>query len=108
MQFHENFEWDQGKAAKNLKKHRVSLEDAAYVLSDQEADVYHIEEYDEKHSADEDRYLTTASHPDDRSIVLRIAWADASTRRHKITRIISARAATPAEAAQYAKEISAK
>jgi len=65
MQFHENFEWDQGKAAKNLKKHRVSLEDAAYVLSDQEADVYHIEEYDEKHSADEDRYLTTASHPDD-------------------------------------------
>lgn len=105
MMLHENFEWDEEKAQKNFKKHGVSFDDAARVLSDDRGDVYHVEEYDAEHSDDEDRYITTASHPDDRNIVLVISWTDRSTRTAKVTRIISARAATPAERKQYAKEI---
>jgi len=106
MMLHENFEWDEDKAQKNLKKHGVSFDDAALVLSDEEGGTFHVEEYDREHSTGEDRYVTTASHPDDRSIVLVIAWTDRSTKHAKITRIISARAAKPAERKRYVKEIS--
>lgn len=68
--------------------------------------MFHVEEYDRRHSTGEDRFVTTASHPDDRSIVLVIAWTERSTEYAKITRIISARAATPAERKRYVKEIS--
>ena len=98
---HENFEWDEDKAQRNLKKHGVSFDDAALVLSDENGDRFHVEEYDPEHSTGEDRYVTTASHPDDRSIVLVIAWTDRSTERAKVTR-----AATAAERRRYAKEIS--
>jgi uncharacterized DUF497 family protein len=67
-----------------------------------------FEEYDHEHSTDEDRYVTTASHPDDRTIVLVIAWTDRSTEDAKVTRIISARAATSAERKRYVKEISGR
>ena len=106
MILHEHFEWDAAKAEKNLKRHGVSFDDAALVLADEAADRFHVEEYDAKHSDDEDRYVTTASHPDDRRIVLVISWTDRSTKQAKITRIISARVATPAERRRYAKEIS--
>ena len=106
MMLHDNFEWDEDKAQKNLKKHGVSFDDAALVLSDEDGDTFHVEEYDRQHSADEDRYVTTASHPDDRGIVLVIAWTDRSTENAKISRIISARAASPAEKKRYVKEIS--
>ena len=106
MLLHVNFEWDEDKAEKNLKKHRVSFDDAALVLADEDADIFHVEEYDREYSTAEDRYITTASHPDDRSIVLVIAWTDRSTEDAKITRIISARVATPAERRRYVKEIS--
>ena len=106
MALHDNFEWDEDKARRNLKKHGVSFNDAAVVLADEDGERFHIEEFDQQHSADEDRYVTTASHPDDRTIVLIIAWTDRSTNDSRITRIISARAATPAEGKRYAKEIS--
>jgi len=106
MLLHENFEWDEDKAQKNLKKHGISFDDAALVLSDEDADTFHIEEFDNRHSADEDRYVTTASHPDDRRIVLVIAWTDRSPEDAKVTRIISARAAKTAERKKYAKESS--
>ena len=74
--------------------------------SDGDGDKFHVEEYDRRHSIGEDRYVTTASHPDDRDIVLVIAWTDRSTEQAKITRIISARAAKRAERKRYVKEIS--
>ncbi len=49
MMLHENFEWDEDKAEKNLKKHGVSFDDAALVLSDEEGDSFHVEEYDAQH-----------------------------------------------------------
>jgi uncharacterized DUF497 family protein len=106
MMFHESFEWDEEKAQRNLKKHGVSFDDAALVLADEQADKFHNEEFDPQHSSGEDRYVTMASHPDDRKIVLLISWTDRSTEHAKITRIISARVATPAERKRYAKEIS--
>ncbi len=104
MRLHDSLEWDEDKAAKNLKKHRVSFDDAARVLSDEEGDFFHIEEFDESHADEEDRYITTASHPDDRRIVMRISWTDRSTQEKQITRIISARLATARERKKYAQE----
>jgi uncharacterized protein len=106
MRLRENFEWDETKSRRNVKKHGASFDDAALVLADEEGDVFHVEEYDGPHSAGEDRYVTTASHPDDRNIVMVIAWTDRSTSRDKVTRIISARAATRAERRRYGEEIS--
>src|SRR6266852_6200108 len=103
MILHDHFEWDEGKAQKNLKKHGVSFDDAALVLADEDGNVFHLEEYDRQHSTGEDRYVTTASHPNDRRIVLVIAWTDRSTALAKVTRIISARAGTPAERRRYVK-----
>jgi uncharacterized DUF497 family protein len=105
MRLHDNFEWDEDKARKNVRKHGVSFDDAALVLADEEGDSWHVEEYDSEHSSSEDRYVTTASHPTDRSIVLIVAWTDRSTETAKITHIISARAATRAERNRYVKEI---
>ena len=105
MSLHENFEWDEEKSHKNLKKHGVSFDDAALVLADEDGGRFHVEEFDDEHSNGEDRYVTTASHPDDRNLVLIISWTDRSTEHAKITRIISARMATPAERRIYAKEI---
>ncbi|HYV38964.1 MAG TPA: BrnT family toxin [Gemmataceae bacterium] len=105
MMLHDNFEWDDDKAKRNLKKHGVSFDDAALVLSDEDGDKFHVEEFDRQHSAGEDRYVTTASHPENRGIVLIVAWTDRSTDDAKITRIISARAASPAERKKYVKEI---
>lgn len=103
---HDNFEWDDDKAQRNLKKHGVSFDDAARVLADEDGERFHVEEYDDEHSTSEDRYVTTASHPDDRRLVLIIAWTDRSTPHARVTRILSARPATLAERKKYAKEIS--
>ena len=46
MGLHENFEWDEVKAQRNFKKHGVSFDDAALVLSDEQAEFYHVEEFD--------------------------------------------------------------
>ena len=47
------FEWDEKKAAINLKKHKVAFEDAVYVFRDENR----IEFFDAEHSDDEDRYV---------------------------------------------------
>ncbi len=49
------FEWDSKKANTNMKKHKVSFEDAATVFKDSNA----LTIYDGKHSSDqEDRFIT--------------------------------------------------
>ena len=47
------FSWDAQKARQNLKKHRVSFEEASTVFFDEKA----IEFFDPDHSKDEDRFL---------------------------------------------------
>jgi len=101
MRLHHRFEWDPAKAKTNLRKHAVSFEDAAVVLADDRGDRFHVEDFDDGHSLDEARWITTASHPFDRAIVLRISWME----RRGVTRIISARLATPGERRVYEEEV---
>jgi uncharacterized protein len=105
MRFHHLFDWDPEKARSNAQKHRVTFMDAAAVLADQEADRYHFERYDDKHSMDEDRAITVASHPADRKIVLVISWTERRNKGQVVTRIISARRANPRERRIYGKAI---
>ena len=83
------FEWDDKKAAINLQKHGVSFETAILVFQDEDR----IELYDSAHSADEDRYNTIGLVED----VLFVVFTEQKT----LTRIISARIATPAERRMY-------
>src|SRR5262249_46533266 len=76
--------------------------------SDEPGDRFHIEEYDDEHSMDEDRWITTSSHPADRRIVLRIVWTPGWRDGLAVTRIICARPATRLERIDYEDEIAGR
>ncbi len=105
VRLHFLFEWDDEKAASNLRKHGISFESAAEVLQDPEGDQFHLDEDDDSHDDGEDRYITTSSHPADRRLILVISWTDRSTDDEQVTRIISARRATKKEAKSYVEEL---
>jgi uncharacterized DUF497 family protein len=86
-----NFEWDERKAASNLKKHRVSFGEASTIFDDP----WFVTLLDEEHSMDEDRYITIGLST--RSRLLLIAHTD----RGGQIRIISARKATSNERKFY-------
>jgi uncharacterized DUF497 family protein len=81
------FEWDERKAAKNLKKHGVSFHEAGTVFGDPMAITFH----DPRHSDDEHRFLTFGLSRSNRFLVV------AHTDRAGKTRIISARVMTKRE-----------
>lgn len=83
------FEWDEEKAALNLKKHGIPFEMAVKVFLDENR----IEIYDEEHSIDEERYITIGLAND----ILFVVY----TERHPKIRLISARLATPRERLVY-------
>ena len=85
------FEWDDDKAKKNLKKHGVSFEEASSVFGDPLA----LTIPDPLHSVEEDRFITLGeSH---RRRLLVVVFTD---RGDKI-RIITARVATGRERKDY-------
>ena len=88
------FEWDPKKAARNLRKHGVSFEEAASVFNDLLATVYE----DPDHSARERRYLTIGTSRQGR--LLHISFADRGER----IRIINARKVTSKERKLYEEE----
>jgi uncharacterized protein len=90
MEFH----WDSKKAKSNLRKHRVSFEEAVLVFSDILSFTYN----DEAHSQAERRYATLGISAGGRLLVV------AHTMRGEQVRIISAREATPRERRWYEKE----
>ena len=75
------FEWDPKKAAANLRKHRVTFQEAATVFGDPLAITFH----DPDHSDEEDRYLTFGLSQTRRLVVV------SHTERGASTRIIGAR-----------------
>ena len=79
------FEWDQEKAESNLKKHKVSFEEASTAFADPLAKLFH----DEDHSAEEDREILVGS-----SVLGRLLLVSFTERGRDLVRIISARAAT--------------
>lgn len=81
------FEWDRDKARKNLKKHKVSFDEAVTVFYDPLSATF----YDPDHSADEERFITVGYSSRGRLLVVSHA------ERVKTIRIISARPATAHE-----------
>ena len=85
------FEWGEKKNQENIKKHGISFEYASYVFDDE----YLVEEYDETHSDDEDRYDVIGMVDDVLFVVCTYREND------KIIRLISARVAIKAERNKY-------
>ncbi len=85
------FEWDNHKAAANLRKHGVSFHEAATVFGDPMAITYH----DPVHSGTEHRFLTFGLSQSGRLLVV------AHTDRAPRTRLISARLMTKRERTIY-------
>ena len=87
------YEWDLGKAAENLRKHKVSFDEAATVFYDENA----IEYFDPDHSKDEDRFLLLGL-----SWRLRVLVVSYCIRSHgREIRVVSARKATRKETKVY-------
>lgn len=85
------FEWNDAKAANNLRKHKVSFEEATTVFDDADAWL----QYDHEHSENEDRWRVVGLSGKGR--LLSVIY----TKRHETIRIISARGANQAEEGRY-------
>ncbi len=88
------YEWDASKAAQNLKKHRVSFEEAVTVLQDPLGATF----LDPDHSDDETRFVTIGT--SSRRRLLFVSHMDRANR----VRLISARRVTAHERRWYEEE----
>ena len=88
-----HFEWDPVKAAVNLRKHKVSFEDARTVFSDERALLID----DPDHSDDEERFVLLGLSSSLRLLVVAHCYRAAGN----VIRIISARKATADEEHHY-------
>jgi uncharacterized protein len=87
------FQWDEAKAAANLKKHHVSFEEAKSIFFDDLG----VQFFDDDHSSDEDRFLILGMSSGAKLLIVCHCERD-----HGATiRIISARRATKRESAFY-------
>ncbi len=87
-----NFEWDDGKAASNLTKHRVSFSVAARTFYDP----HRLERYDGREDYGEDRFLAIGLVD---NVILIVTY----TMRSETVRLISARRAKRHEQPDYWK-----
>lgn len=85
------FEWNQEKAASNIKKHGVSFDEAVTVFWDKNALIIN----DPDHSEDEDRFILLGMSENLRILVV------IHCERGNTIRLISARTATKQERKQY-------
>lgn len=90
------FEWDPVKAKSNLKKHKVSFEEAAEVF----LDPLHLSLPDDDHSDVEERWVTLG-HTKTNKLRLVVHTFMVYHGNQVTVRIISARAATKHEQRQY-------
>lgn len=87
-----NFEWDEIKNDRNIRKHGISFREGVTVFFDENALLIH----DQEHSDEEERFLILGISAEARLLVV------CHCIRHVDTiRIISARKATKREARQY-------
>ncbi len=87
------FEWDLANAAANVKKHRVSFEEARSVFFDEFATQF----FDEDHSLNEERFLILGMSSGTKLLIV----CHCERENGEIIRIISARRATKRESAFY-------
>jgi uncharacterized DUF497 family protein len=88
------FEWDDAKAAANLRKHRVSFDEAAEVFYDPNA----FDDYDSEHSEEEARFFIIGV---SNRRLLYVVYVE---REGDVIRIISARRADKIERKIYERE----
>jgi uncharacterized protein len=88
------FEWDDAKAAANLRKHRVSFDEAAEVFQDPFA----FDDYDSGHSDDEARFFIIGMSSRRMLYVVYAESVDGAVR------VISARRANKLERKIYERE----
>ncbi len=86
-----DFEWDDEKATTNVRKHRVSFEEATTVFDDD----LMLTEADWMHSDEEDRYVSIGLSSQNRLPVV------SYTERVRAIRLISAREPTSREKQSY-------
>ncbi|HEY5055671.1 MAG TPA: BrnT family toxin [Acidobacteriaceae bacterium] len=85
------FEWNAKKAAANLRKHKVSFEEARSIFGDR----YELMLSDPDHSAEEQRSISIGESETGR--LLLVVYVE----RSDVIRLISSREAEKREAAQY-------
>jgi len=88
-----HFEWDPGKDASNIRRHKVSFEDASTVFSDENALLIN----DPDHSLEEDRFILLGLSSSLRVLIVCHCYR---AKGHSI-RIISARKADSQERRDY-------
>ena len=86
------FEWDRKKASANLRKHKVSFDEATTVFDDPLAYIFDAED----HSADEPREIVIGQ-----SLLRRLVVVCFTERFADVLRIFSARVATKGERNDY-------
>jgi len=89
------FEWDREKASLNLKKHKVSFEEASTVFGDPLARIFD----DEEHSLEEQRNGIVGHSIKDRLLIISFL-----EKENDIIRIISARETTSKERRKHENE----
>ena len=87
------FEWDESKAAANLKKHHVSFEEAKSIFFDE----FGVQFFDEDHSSGEERFLMLGMSSEAKLLIV----CHCEREQGAVIRIISARKATKRESAFY-------
>lgn len=87
------FEWDEDKAKSNLKKHKVSFEEAKTVFHDENARLIP----DPEHSEEEDRFILMGLSTGVKMLVVCHCYRESE----QVIRIISARKATKREMSFY-------
>jgi uncharacterized DUF497 family protein len=87
------FSWDENKNKANVKKHKVSFEEAMSVFSDANAKIIH----DPDHSKTEDRFIILGLSELLNLLVVCHCYKESD----EIIRIISARKATKKETSNY-------
>ncbi|MCR4693156.1 MAG: BrnT family toxin [Firmicutes bacterium] len=88
-----SFEWDENKNEINIKKHKISFEEAKTVFYDEEALVIN----DPEHSKEEERFIILGLSKQANLLVVCHCYRESDT----VIRIISARKATKSETKQY-------
>jgi len=91
------FEWDVNKEQINIKKHKVTFEQASYVFSDP----FSLSMYDPDHSENEDRYILIGKSQNE--VILTVVHTFRDSNGFEIVRVISARKATKKESKTYQK-----
>ena len=87
------FEWDENKNIENIKKHKVSFEEASTVFDDVNAILFD----DPDHSEEEDRFILLGMSIEANMLIVCLCVRE----NDSVIRIISARKATKSESEQY-------